>query len=223
MTAGWWPVRRGTRRICGLCNDYLGYLADRCYASGTRRVDLLGFARWLAEQELRLAAVDTDAVLRFLSACRSGGLTPATTNRRLAAISGLFAFRSMRDPSVVNPMPKGAAVRRAAGRSGTACWATWRARRGGCRVDSTGSRCPHPLAGAIEPSWFRWRLSLPGEDASMASQRKYPQELRERATRMALEARRDPATAWGAIKRIADQLRRSSRGAADLGQAGRDR
>ena len=40
----------------------------------------------------------------------------------------------------------------------------------------------------------------------MASQRKYPQELQERATRMALEARRDPATAWGAIKRIADQL-----------------
>ena len=39
----------------------------------------------------------------------------------------------------------------------------------------------------------------------MASQRKYPQELRERATRMALEARRDPATAW-VIKRIADQL-----------------
>ena len=40
----------------------------------------------------------------------------------------------------------------------------------------------------------------------MASQGKYPQELRERATRMALEARRDPATARGAIKRIADQL-----------------
>lgn len=36
-----------------LCNDYLGYLADRRYASGTRRsyaFDLLGFARWLAEQ-----------------------------------------------------------------------------------------------------------------------------------------------------------------------------
>ena len=101
-----------------LCNDYLGYLADRRYASGTRRsyaFDLLGFARWLAEQQLRLEAVDTDAVLRFLSACRSDGLAPATTNRRLAAISGLFAFRSMRDPSVVNPMPKGAAVRRAGG------------------------------------------------------------------------------------------------------------
>ena len=101
-----------------LCNDYLGYLADRRYASGTRRsyaFDLVGFARWLAEQQLRLEAVDTDAVLRFLSACRSDGLAPATTNRRLAAISGVFAFRSMRDPSVVNPMPTGAAVRRAGG------------------------------------------------------------------------------------------------------------
>lgn len=40
----------------------------------------------------------------------------------------------------------------------------------------------------------------------MAAQRKYPEELRERATRMAVDARRDPATARGAIKRIADQL-----------------
>jgi transposase len=36
--------------------------------------------------------------------------------------------------------------------------------------------------------------------------KKYSDELRERATRMALDARRDPATAAGAIKRIADQL-----------------
>ena len=57
-----------------------------------------------------------------------------------------------------------------------------------------------------EPPWFRWSLSLPGEDVQMAAQRKYPQELRERATRMALEARRDPATVRGAIKRTADQL-----------------
>ncbi|MEU8056168.1 IS3 family transposase [Microbispora bryophytorum] len=40
----------------------------------------------------------------------------------------------------------------------------------------------------------------------MAAPRKYPDELRERATRMAVEARRDPDTATGAIKRIADQL-----------------
>jgi transposase len=40
----------------------------------------------------------------------------------------------------------------------------------------------------------------------MAAPRKYPDELRERATRMAVEARKDPETAAGAIKRIADQL-----------------
>jgi transposase len=40
----------------------------------------------------------------------------------------------------------------------------------------------------------------------MAAQRKYSEELRERGTRMALDARRDPATASGAIRRIAEQL-----------------
>jgi transposase len=40
----------------------------------------------------------------------------------------------------------------------------------------------------------------------MAPPRKYPQELRERATRMALEARRDPETRTGALGRIANQL-----------------
>ena len=37
-------------------------------------------------------------------------------------------------------------------------------------------------------------------------QRKYPIELRERATRMTLEALADPARSKGAIKRIADEL-----------------
>lgn len=40
----------------------------------------------------------------------------------------------------------------------------------------------------------------------MAAPRKYPDELRERATRLAIEARKDPAGRAGAIKRIADQL-----------------
>jgi transposase len=40
----------------------------------------------------------------------------------------------------------------------------------------------------------------------MAAPRKYPDELRERATRLAVEARRDPVSAGGAIRRIADQL-----------------
>jgi len=40
----------------------------------------------------------------------------------------------------------------------------------------------------------------------MVAPRKYPAELRERATRLAIEARKDPATRTGAYKRIGDQL-----------------
>ena len=40
----------------------------------------------------------------------------------------------------------------------------------------------------------------------MAAPRKYPDELRERATRMAVDARRDPATRSGALRRIGEQL-----------------
>ncbi|MBV9023189.1 MAG: transposase [Streptomycetaceae bacterium] len=40
----------------------------------------------------------------------------------------------------------------------------------------------------------------------MVAPRKYPDELRERATRMALDARKDPETRNNAVRRIADQL-----------------
>ena len=40
----------------------------------------------------------------------------------------------------------------------------------------------------------------------MAAPRKYPEELRERAIRMAIDLRRDPATRTGALRRVGDQL-----------------
>lgn len=40
----------------------------------------------------------------------------------------------------------------------------------------------------------------------LAAPRKYSEELKERATRMAVEARRDPASRAGAISRIGKQL-----------------
>jgi transposase len=40
----------------------------------------------------------------------------------------------------------------------------------------------------------------------MPAPRKYPEELKERATRLAVDARRDAATRRGAIARIAGQL-----------------
>src|SRR6266511_3222549 len=44
---------------------------------------------------------------------RNTGLAPATINRRLTAISGLFAYRSMRDPTAPNPVPSGRRARAA--------------------------------------------------------------------------------------------------------------
>ena len=40
----------------------------------------------------------------------------------------------------------------------------------------------------------------------MAAPRKYPDELRERAIRMAVDARRDPVTRSGALRRVGEQL-----------------
>ena len=40
----------------------------------------------------------------------------------------------------------------------------------------------------------------------MAAPRRYPEELRERAVRLAVDARRGPATRTGALRRIGEQL-----------------
>jgi len=91
----------------------------------------LAFARSLVDQDLTVGGVTTDALLRFLTFCRaavlpgqaggnvvplrtgrSTGYAPSTINRRMAAISGLFDFRAMRDPSLVNPVPRSTAARR---------------------------------------------------------------------------------------------------------------
>jgi site-specific recombinase XerD len=119
-----------------LVNDYLGYLSDRRYSPRTVRsyaFDLLHFCRWLLAGGVALVAVDTDVLLRYLGACREAvlpgqhggnvvdlrsgravGYAPATVNRRMAAVSGLFSFRVMRDPAASNPVPRGPAARRTA-------------------------------------------------------------------------------------------------------------
>ena len=132
-------VRAGRWELAGagdlsLINSFLGYVADRGYSPRTVRAyafDLLHFARWLAADGTGLGQADTDVLLRYLAANRTqqrdgkpenviplargsaAGFAPATINRRMAAISGLFGFRSMRDPDAVNPVPMGAAARRA--------------------------------------------------------------------------------------------------------------
>jgi len=133
--AEWQLVGTGAETF-GLINEFLGYLADRAYSPRTVRsyaYDLLAFARWLLEQRMVLEAVTPDELLRFLAACRTAllpgrrgdnvfslwdgrncGYSATTINRRLAAISGMFAYRAMRHPELHNPVPRGREARRSA-------------------------------------------------------------------------------------------------------------
>jgi site-specific recombinase XerD len=130
----WWLAGPAARFV--VVNEFLGYLADRHYSPRTARAyafDLLAFCRWLAGEGLDVDNVSTDVLLRFLTFCRtatypgrpggnvysildgrSTGDSAATINRRLAAISALFMFRQMRDPSRPNPVPRRREARRAA-------------------------------------------------------------------------------------------------------------
>src|SRR5674536_176873 len=125
---GWRLVGRSAEEF-GLVNDYLGHLVDRRYSPATVRAyafDLLHLARWLAGEGVDLEQVTIDELLRFLTACRTAelpgrpganvysirdgrntGYAPTTVNRRLAAVSGLFAFRQQHEPGD-GPVPVGA-------------------------------------------------------------------------------------------------------------------
>ena len=119
-----------------LVDEFLAYLRDRNYSPRTVRAyafDLLAFCRWLVGADVALDAVSTDVLLRYLSTCREAkvpgrrgdnvysirdgrnvGYAPSTINRRLAAISAMFGFACMRDPSRVNPVPRGRQARASA-------------------------------------------------------------------------------------------------------------
>ena len=131
----WWLVGAAASRST-VVNEFLGYLADRHYSPSTVRAyafDLLAFCRWLTGEGLDIDDVSTVVLLRFLTFCRTAthagrpggnvysirdgrnaGYAAATINRRLAAISALFAFRQMRDPAAASPVPRRRAARRMA-------------------------------------------------------------------------------------------------------------
>ena len=136
-----WVLTGGDVGRFVLVNEYLGYLVDRNYSPRTVRtygIGLLAFCRWLTVEGIELSTVTTDVMLRFLTACRTEHLagrvgpnvvrmdgtrldllSPATINLRLAAVSGLFTFRAMRDPMLPSPVPRGREARhRSAGERG---------------------------------------------------------------------------------------------------------
>jgi site-specific recombinase XerD len=167
---GWALLGPGAGALA-LVNDFLGYLADRNYSPRTVRAyafDLLHFGRWLAGEGLALQAVTTETLMRYLTACRTQplphrpgdnvfsirdgrnvGYPPATINRRLAALSGLFAFRCLREPGAANPVPRGKEARRQARgeRAGLLAHLGRPSRRSGLRVREP-RRLPRGLARA---------------------------------------------------------------------------
>ena len=167
---GVWRLSGTAAGEFGLVNEFLGYLADRNFSPRTCRAyayDLLAFSRWLAGEELGLADVNVDVLLRFLTACREATLPGRPggnvysirdgRNRGYAPATSTGGWRRFRDCSHF----RRCVTRICAARSGVdgrpgcgrvvnarACWRTWRSRsrgqscgfasRGGCREDWRG-------------------------------------------------------------------------------------
>ena len=143
-----------------LVNRFLTHLGSRAFSSATVRAyayDLLNFLRFLAGRDTRLDDVVATDLFDYLDwqqrpASTAGqivvrlgaarGAMPATMNRRIAAVRGLFEFAVMTGARAENPVP---AARRSTGlrpsRRGllehigpdrAAAAGGWCASRGGC-------------------------------------------------------------------------------------------
>jgi integrase/recombinase XerC len=113
-----------------LVNRFLAHLGSRAFSSATVRAyayDLLNFLRFLAGRDARLADVVAMDLFDYLgwqqrpagtagqAVVRLGagrGAAPATMNRRIAAVRGLFEFAVMTGARAENPVP---AARRSTG------------------------------------------------------------------------------------------------------------
>ena len=113
----------------GLGNEFLAHLGARAFATATVRAyafDVANFARFLAEQEIALSAVEPVDVFAWVDwqgaqtpttsqrvvRLRPRSAEPATINRRVAAVRAFFEFLVMSNIREANPVP---APRRGAG------------------------------------------------------------------------------------------------------------
>jgi len=124
-------VLLGAGEDVAVANRFLSHLAARNYSAATRRAyayDLLNFLRFLVERRLGLAEVTPTDLFDYLDwqqrprQSKPGatvvrlndrrGAAPATMNRRIAAVRGLFEYAVIVGARAISPVP---APRRTAG------------------------------------------------------------------------------------------------------------
>lgn len=92
-----------------MIEDYINYLLNiKGYSENTAnsyRKDLLHFANWMKQQDkgARWSTITMQDIDKYITELAVAGLKPATTNRRLSAISGLYSFFKHQGLQVDNP------------------------------------------------------------------------------------------------------------------------
>jgi site-specific recombinase XerD len=149
-----------------LVNRFLAHLTARGFSPGTVRAyafDILNFLRFCAARGLGLGSVEPSDLFDYLDwQTQAGGLTakvvridrrrrpaPATMNRRIAAVRGLFEYLVVMGARAINPVP---AARRSAGLRATRRGLLGHLGPGWRRSGGQLVRQPRRLPEALDPS-----------------------------------------------------------------------
>lgn len=148
-----------------LVNRFLAHLTARGFSPATVRAyafDILNFLRFCAARELGLGSVEPSDLFDYLDWQTQAGLTakvvridrrrrpaPATINRRIAAVRGLFEYLVVMGARAINPVP---AARRSAGLRATRRGLLGHLGSGRRRSGGQLVRQPRRLPEALDPS-----------------------------------------------------------------------
>jgi site-specific recombinase XerD len=149
-----------------LVNRFLAHLSARAFSAATVRAyafDILNFLRFCAARGLGLGAVEPSDLFDYLDwQCHAGDVTskvvridrrrrpaPATMNRRIAAVRGLFEYLMVMGARVTNPVP---AARRSSGLRATSRGLLGHLRPGRARSGGQLVRQPRRLPEALDPA-----------------------------------------------------------------------
>lgn len=157
----------GEPNFCQVANRYLSHLEARVFSPATVRsyaFDLLNFGRYLKERELRLGEVAPSDLFDYLDwqgkrvksapeekvvRLATHTVAPATMNRRIAAVRGLFSYAASVGLLEVSPVP---AARRSSGLRAVRRGLLGHLGPGRLRTGGRLVRQPWRLPESVEPS-----------------------------------------------------------------------